>query len=89
MACIVEIISTPGLEDQEEGMVTESQDRLCGESILQELLPLFEGTASPSNPIGREPAVPDSKGALPCTTFRSASQGIDGGRGEWGIDLEG
>ena len=51
-------------------MVTDSEDGLCGGSVLQESPSLSEGTASP---------VSLWKEAVPCVTFRAASQGTDGG----------
>lgn len=46
-------------------MVTESEDGLCGGSMLQESPSLSE--------------VSVWKEAVPCVTFRAASQGTDGG----------
>ena len=54
MTCVIEIIS-PSPEGQGEGVVTESEDGLCGGSVLQESPSLSEGTASPGNPMGRKP----------------------------------
>lgn len=39
VACVVRGMTTPGSEGQGDRVVPESEDGLCGESILQELLP--------------------------------------------------
>lgn len=71
MACVVDIVS-PRPGGSRWGVAAESEDGLCGGSMLQENSPsLSEGTASPGiKALWKE--------AVPCVTFRAASQGTDG-----------